>query len=599
MTLVLAASAAGPVAGPVAGRRPLLVLAGLGLAIVSVGVLRLLLFGWASVAPDDANYLFVGLSWFAGDGPVTQGGTFFLQRSPVYGIVLAAGAQLSADPLMGARIVAASLTLAGLVGAIGLAWLIGGSVAAAGTTLCLIAMPLIWRLVPTLRIDLPQTAGVVAVLIAMRRPTVRRWAAAGAILGFTILVKETILLLVALPVAAVGMIPSRVLARLGAVYVIAAGVVAGWWWVVVWRKAGVLFPTNAIGTIERREVGADVRIDLYGLVLLVLVTGSWLYVAWRARKEIPARFLVAAAGCLAAPAIYATLNGLSARNYAGLAVLSAIAVGVAAAGAGDAIRTNATLSRRARLAVWPVIAGLLLAGAVIGQVRTGIPVGSVLPGQIADWLRPEVKSGNRVIMTFHDSDVIALELFKSAAVPELQVSPYGASEPLGAYLWLGLRDQKLFGYRRTTWTSTLGNRAARYLVLAGPHELTPAELVPALNRGLFAGVRRAQFFDIEGEWARIYRVVPERIVPQADVPLHLSPAAAQAWLDLAGAGTDGAAREQQLIDAGPVIVGRTASAVLDGLVAQACLVPADEGRDAFRLAPATEANASVPGAVCD
>src|SRR5258706_179814 len=117
----------------------------------------------------------------------------------------------------------------------------GGAVGAIGTALALLAMPLLWRLLPTLRIDLPQAAGVVAVLLAIRRPTVGRWVLAGALFGLTVLVKETILLLAALPLAFVGSVARPRLIRLWTVFLVTAAVVAGWWWIVVWTQSGTIF----------------------------------------------------------------------------------------------------------------------------------------------------------------------------------------------------------------------------------------------------------------------------------------------------------------------------------------------------------------------
>ena len=51
---------------------------------------------------------------------------------------------------------AAILTIAALLAAVRFGWVLAGPVAAAATALALLAMPLIWRLLPTLRIDLPR-----------------------------------------------------------------------------------------------------------------------------------------------------------------------------------------------------------------------------------------------------------------------------------------------------------------------------------------------------------------------------------------------------------------------------------------------------------
>jgi hypothetical protein len=575
-----------------------LVVAGLALAVVSVGLVRLLLFGWATVAPDDARYLFVGLSTLAGHGPVTPDGNLFLLRAPVYGIALAGVGKPFGDPLTGGHIVAAALAIAGLLGAVRLGWLIGGPVAGASTAICLLAMPLVWRLLPTMRVDLPQTAGVIGVLIAIQQPTVRRWAVAGGILGLTILVKETILLLGALPVAAVGLIPPRVLAKLSLAYVLVAAAVAGWWWAVVWTQAAVIFPANAVGTIERRDVGADIRIDPIGAVIVGLSVAAWVVIAWRARRQLPARFLLVAAACLVVPAIYATLNGLSTRNYVGLAVLSAIAIGVAFATVGQALATRAGPTGRGRATTWAVIGVLLLSAAAVGQRSVGRPTDLQLPHQIANWLAPRVSAGSNVPMTFLYSEVTAVALFDSASIPKLPVFRYQADRRLNAYLWLGLRDQQLFGIRRTLWAETLSDPRTSHLVLAGPHALTPIELLPALDDGRLGGIANKKRIEVEREWAEIYVVDPAAVAAAPDVPLHLSRDAAVAWLDLKSGQAERREREGLLIQARPVLVGQGGRDILDSLEREACLVPAGEGPRTFILVPASPATASRRDAVC-
>ncbi len=249
---------------------------GLVVALVVLAVLRIALGGWAPLAPDDARYLYVGLSILDGHGPVTPSGSTFLLRSPVYGLALATGSSLvGGDPLVGARLVALGLSLLALAGALRLGWLLAGPGGAVGTAFALVAAALVWRLVPSLRIDLPQTAAIVATLLAVWRPTVRRWAVGGLLLGLAILIKETALPLLILPVALVGSVPPARLARLAAVFIGAAVVTAAWWWVVVWASTGQLFPLNALSVIEARDVDVALRVDRSTAFLLAIAIAGW------------------------------------------------------------------------------------------------------------------------------------------------------------------------------------------------------------------------------------------------------------------------------------------------------------------------------------
>jgi hypothetical protein len=551
---------------------------GLAMGIVAVAIARLALFGWAEVAPDDARYVFVGLSTLDGHGPVTPSGNLFLLRSPVYGIALAAGRSLGTDdPVGGARIVAAALTVAGMVGAVWLSWSLAGSLGALGTALGLLAMTLIWRLLPTLRIDLPQTAGVIAVLLALRRPTARRWALAGAALGITVLVKETILLLAVAPLAFVGTLPRAMLARLWGLFLGTAALVAGWWWIVVWTQSGSIFPLNAIGVIERRDVGTDLRLDTFALGLCGVIAVAWLVVLAAARHDRDLRLLVAGAICLVPPAAYAMANGLSTRNLAGLAILSAVAIGVASARVAGQVAARAP-ARGSTRAVTTAVLAIGLAGAAAGQARVGDPGESALPGQMTAWLRANAPPGSHAVMTFRDSEIVALELYGRMSVPGLAAVRVASDTPLSDFLWIGLRGRQLFGYTRSGWVGTLAQPGTGDLIMAGPHPLTPAELMPALDQGGVPGVVLARQFTTDGEWASIYGVTPASIrADAADAPLYLSPAAAIAWLDLTnGDGAPVAAR--RLVDAAPVVVGAETDALARRLAGVACLIaiPGDD-----------------------
>ena len=361
---------------------------GLVAALVALALVRIAFGGWAPVAPDDARYLYVGLSVLDGQGPVNPDGTAFLLRSPVYGLVLATGSTvLGGDPLIGARIVAVGLSLLGLVGAVRLGWLLGGAGGAVGTAIALVATPIVWRLVPTLRIDLPQTAVIVAVLIAVRRPTPRRWAIGGALLGLAILIKEAALPLLVLPVALVGSVSFQRLARLAVAFVGAAAVTAAWWWAVVWLAEGDVFPLNALAVIGARNVEVPLRLGPSTLPLLLTMSGAWGLLAWRARRASEARILLVAAAALVPAAGYAASLGLNARNFAGLAVLSAIAVGTAGAWLVAGLREG--LANRSRGARHVLAEGALVA---VGVAVLALPlvgqrdVGRMPPDRLSDLL---------------------------------------------------------------------------------------------------------------------------------------------------------------------------------------------------------------------
>lgn len=557
---------------------------GLGAAIVAVVLLRTALFGWAPVAPDDARYLFVGMSVFGGDGPVTPSGSMFLLRSPVYGLALAAGPTVvGGDPIAGARVVALVLAIVCLLAAIRLGWLLAGPGGATGTVLAILAMPIVWRLVPSLRIDLPQTAGVLAILLAVWRPTARRWALGGVLFGVTILVKETVLPLALLPLAMVGLESPRRSATFTAIYLGAALVTAGWWWIVVWLSAGVVFPLNALGVIAQRDVGLDLRIAKPALVLIGLLGASWLAVAWRARAERGARLLLATGIGLAPAALYAASQGLNARNYAGLAVLSAIALGVAGAwGVAwvrprlDAMTEAAGVERGPRrLIAAALVAAMtigLVGGVLVGQRAAGRPPSGVVADELAGWLRANTSPGDRVAMTFKDRESMALRLFGSVEVANLFAVRIKPTDDLATYLWIGLRDRQAFGYTRSAWTAMLTRPPVRYLALSWPHPFHPTELVPAMIAGQVPGLERVASLDQGTDHADVFAVdaAALTLTPEA-VPTSLSSDAALAWLELAAPVLGEDVAVAALLAARPVVTGDSLPALQARL--GTCAVP--------------------------
>lgn len=571
---------------------------GLVAALVALGLVRIALGGWAPLAADDARYLYVGLSILDGHGPVGPNGTIFLLRSPVYGLALALGSAFGGDPLVGARVVAVALGLLGLAGACRLGWHLAGAGGAVGTAVGLVATPLLWRLVPSLRIDLTQTAAIVAVLLTVWRPTTRRWAIGGMLLGVAILVKETAVPLLLLPVALLGTVPRPRLARLALVFVGAAVVTAAWWWIVVWFSTGQLFPLNALSVIETRDVDVPLRVDRSAIPLLGAIVVGWGLVAWRARHDGGFRLLLVAAAALGPAALYAASRGLNARNFAGLAVLSAIAIGAGGAWLVAALRERrgdrsgddqparaARTSRPARALVSIALAGVAvvaLAVPVIGQRDVGQLPPDRLADQLAGWLGANVPDGDRIVMAFREREEMALRRFGRGEVALLPIVRVDPAEPPETYLWMGLRDQQLFGYRRTDWTAALTDPPADVLVLVGAHPFTPFELTAGPATAARLGLTSVATFESDGERAEVHRVDAAAAVSGASgVPLHLSAEAAAAWLAL-DAGDTAAGR---LLAARPVVVGGDDAIrmLLDRLGNGACAAPADAGT--VRLGP--------------
>ena len=269
-------------------------------------------------------------------------------------------------------------------------------------------------------------------------------------------------------------------------------------------------------------------------------------VAWRAVRSpgVGPRLLLVAAVGLAPAALYAASLGLNARNFAGLAVLSAVAVGAGGAWLVASLRQRRTvatspgLARMATIAL-VAVAVLAIAGPVVGQRDAGRVAPDRIGDELAGWLAANAPDGGRVVMAFREREQMALRLYGDAEVAILPIARVGADEPPGTYLWMGLRDRQLFGYRRAAWTAAMAGQAsgdpADLLVLVGPHPFTPFALTAAPETAIRLGLSPAKIVEVDGDRAEILDVDPAAVGSGAgEVPLHLSAEAAAAWLDLAG-----------------------------------------------------------------
>lgn len=565
---------------------------GLSAGLVALGLVRIAL-GWAPLAPDDARYLFVGLSVLDGQGAITPSGSPYLLRSPVYGVALALGSRLlGGDPLDGARVVAVAISLMGLLGAVRIAWIAAGPGAAVGTAIALVATPLVWQLLPSLRIDLPQTALVVALLLAAWRPTTRRWATAGVLLGLVVLVKETALPLALLPACLVGRVPALTARRLAIAYLGAALATAAWWWVVVWVSIGQIFPANAFAVVEARDVEGALRLPWTAVPLLVTFVAGWAVVVGRARHELGPRLVVAAAIGLAPATLYAAAQGLNARNFAGLAVLSAIALGIAGATVVATVRAmldarsgRSTASRTLAALTLAAVVAFTLIGPAVGQRAVRRPGPDRLTDELVAWVAKHVEDGGRIVMAFREREEIALRRFGRTEVRLLGVRRVDSTAPPGRFIWMGLRGRQLFGYLRTAWVTALSDPPASHLVLVSPHPFTPTDLIGAPGGEAPAadpvpGLTLVASLDDGGDHAAILGIDPDGVRGGTEaVPLHLTAEAAAVWLDQAGPDAI-----ERLLQARPVITGGDVKSLIARLGDEACRMAAAAG--ATQVAPA-------------
>jgi hypothetical protein len=440
-------------------------------------------------------------------------------------------------------------------------------------------VPQFWEQIVSLGIDLPHAAFYLGAIALLWYPRPGHWLAAGGLLGLTLLVKETVApAVLLLPIAWLppwSGLSWRTWARLSTVFLLAIAVVAGWWWFLVWRETGLLFPLNSLQAIIRDEAEVTLSPTRTSAVAWLAVVAAWAYLLVKRFREAGVRLL--AFGALAlAPAVTATvLLSQPERNLTVLVLLSCVAAGVAAA---DLWRAGSTrLPRRARLAATAVVAVALIAGPVMGQRIVRATHQDSLAAEAAAIIRPTLRAGEEVISSFRGRSPLGVELFDvHVRVRLLPVAAVQRPAAASDYLWLGERRGTLFGLTRANWQRVLRSDDAAYMVLTAPHLLTPTELLPALRTadGQPPGVTFVQTLVRPFGTADIFQIAPGLIDRAAQVRLHAEPGALIHWLDDAeAAGMSDASAS--LLAARPVVFARATELkdLARRLGTEACLRP--------------------------
>ena len=179
-------------------------LAILGYSSVALFVVLLLIVPAFAVGFDEAKYLGIGASIWAGRGPETAFGTMFLLHSPLWMFVLYAPQALAGfdavwaghilDGLAGAGVVALTVTMARRSSPV--AGVIGG--------FAILAFSYLFHLTRTTRLDVPAAAMALLYLEvgwqAVRRGSIRWAIAAGLTFAVAVMVKEVAIPLAPAPV---------------------------------------------------------------------------------------------------------------------------------------------------------------------------------------------------------------------------------------------------------------------------------------------------------------------------------------------------------------------------------------------------------------
>ncbi len=526
--------------------------------VVGVAAIRLALGGWDAMSPDHARYVYAGLSLLDDRGYVNEAGAPFLIRSPTYPVLVGGTYRLAGSD--GAHAVAWALGLGALLLTVVLAARLGGAAAAAAAALSVVAVPLFWQQIVSIGIDMPQAGLYLATLLLLLRPTRIRWLAAGAVLGLAMLVKETVApAVVLLPIAWLppwSELGWRRWATLTLLFGGATAVIAGWWWVLVWRETGLVFPLNSLEAIVRDEAPAIAQIRPAMVLAAAVAIGAWTTVVIRRWRDPGVRVLAAAALSLAPAAMATVLLAQPARNLGVAALLTCVAIGVATAELGSWAKGH---SRTGWRAVGVVLSAILVGAAAIGQSVVTPASEDLLPARIAELARRGLAPRDAIVSTFRYRSALGVEVFDlRVSVRLVPIAAVARAGDPGRFLWLGERRGTLFGLSRDGWERSLGSQRAAYLVIAGPHPLSPTELLPALRSSSGRDAGLTHLGELRGPTGRadVFEVDPEHVVGSWRLRLHAQAGALNHWLDLAELSGDTDAAEA-LVATGPIVPARS------------------------------------------
>ncbi len=478
-------------------------------SVVTVAAVRVATQGFISVAPDDAAYIGVGRALWDLREPLGIDGTVFTIRSWVYPLMVGGASRLvGGDPFAGPRALGWTLATLALVLAVVFAYRIARGVGAVATALAILAAPVIWTTVQSTRVDVALICSLMVVLLVVDTPTPRRMLIGGVLAGLTLLIKETSAPIVILPLAYLGTMPRAEWRRLATRYLIGFVVTVAWWFVTVLVIAGEIFPLEGMRQATSRNIPRGFTLDLSAQLLIALCIAAWLVVAIGRRHDPRARTLVLAALAFIPASVIAWNAGFAIRQFLPIALLSCIALGVAAADVLTAALRRAPRGAAKVVVALAVVIGLIaVVPVVLTQGRTKIEAAETdLDADLAQWIT--ARPGQPVVLTtFRFKAEVWARVEGDATLVPLTFNNPRRRPPLPPQVWIDATGRDYRTLPRGPLAKSL--RHADYLVLSGPHRFGPRALATWLDQhGKEVGlIPVAAFTPPAGySWANVYRV---------------------------------------------------------------------------------------------
>ena len=184
---------------------------------------------------------------------------------------------------------------------------------------------------------------------------------AGVLAGLTLLIKESSALLVLLPLAWLGAITFPEWKRYAVRFWCAFALTVVWWFVIVLVARGDVFPFEGLEQVSARNLARVWSPNAAAWLLVAGWVGAWILLAVRAWRNVGIRVLLLAMVAFVPPVFIAWSNHLDVRQFAPIAMLGAIAVGVAVA---ELLRSPVARMPRPEIAVWGLAMVMVLAAVV-------------------------------------------------------------------------------------------------------------------------------------------------------------------------------------------------------------------------------------------
>ena len=474
--------------------------------VVAVGA-RLVAVGVLPIAPDDAEYIGVGRRLWALHAPNGIDGTLFTIRSWVWPVLVGGASHIGGDPFTGPRVLGVLLGLGALVGAVEIGRRLGrgpGALAVAGA---LLVTPVLWEITLSTRVDVALLAGLTATLLLASDPSPRRAVLAGLVAGLTMLVKETSAPMVLLPFAWLGALPRPDWWRRTRSYVGAFVAVVAWWFVVVLATRGELFPFQGVAQAESRSVPRTWSLDTAGVALVAGWVVAWIVLALWRRRDVGVRVALAGFVAMLPATAVAWRQELAVRQFAPVALIGAIVLGLAVA---ETVRRLLAAVPRS----WRTVAGVAVASVALAvlvlpvvhvQVRAEAIDESPLDATVARWI--DARDAGRTASTFRYKAQVWARVGDHVDLRGIgfeDPTEFGAGSQ---YVWIDWRGGQFHALPRVKLTRALDGADA--LVLSGRHRLGPIALARWLHgHGGSVGFEPT---DATGrldalDWARLYRL---------------------------------------------------------------------------------------------